>query len=79
LYLLEKNTLITLGGYDALPIAVRGTIPTIFDLRITMTLNHVAIQLFVAGLKPTIHHEMMKGMLVLLYDAFQQANTLEKN
>jgi hypothetical protein len=52
--------------------------PTIFDLGITTALNHVAIQLFVAGLKPSIRDEMMKNMPVLLWDAFQQAITLEK-
>jgi hypothetical protein len=38
----------------------------------------VAIQLFVAGLKPSIRDEMMKNMPVLLWEAFQQAITLEK-
>jgi hypothetical protein len=38
----------------------------------------VAIQLFVAGLKPAIRDNMMKAMPVVLWDAFQQAITLEK-
>ena len=49
-----------------------------FDLGITTALNHVAIQLFVAGLKPAIRDNMMKAMPILLWDTFQQAITLEK-
>jgi hypothetical protein len=43
-----------------------------------MALSHVAIQLFVAGLKPAISDEMVKSMLVPLWNAFQQAIILEK-
>jgi hypothetical protein len=53
-----------LAGFNELPVAIRGTIHTTFDLRITTALNHVAIQLFVAGLKPSIQDEMMKNMPV---------------
>jgi hypothetical protein len=48
-----------------LPAAVQGTIPTIFDFGIT-----TALKLFVVGLKPAFVKKMMKGMLVLLWDAF---------
>jgi hypothetical protein len=67
-----------LVGFIDPPLAIRGIIPTIFDLGIITALDHVAIQLFVAGLKPSIGDEMMKNMPVLLWDAFQQAITLEK-
>jgi hypothetical protein len=35
-----------------------------FDFGITMALDDVAIQVFVAGLKPAIQGDMMKGMPV---------------
>ncbi len=44
--------LVVLVGYAALPANVREIIPAQFDLGITIALNHVAIQLFVAVLKP---------------------------
>jgi hypothetical protein len=46
--------IVTLAGYNKLHVAIRGTVLTIFDLGITTALNHVANQLFVAGLKPAI-------------------------
>jgi hypothetical protein len=46
--------IVALVGYKELPVAIRGTVLTIFDLGITTALNHVAIQLFVTGLKPAI-------------------------
>jgi hypothetical protein len=46
-----------LAGFGALAEPIRHIIPTIFDLGITTALNHVAIQLFVAGLKPSIKDE----------------------
>ncbi len=67
-----------LAGFEALADPVKQIVPTIFDLGVTTALNHVAIQLFVAGLKPAIRDEMMKNMPVLLWEAFQQAITLEK-
>jgi hypothetical protein len=70
--------IVGLAGYAALPVVVRGFILTMFDLGITTALNHVAIQLFVAVLKPTIGDEMMKVMSVLLWGALQQAITLVK-
>jgi hypothetical protein len=57
--------ILALVGYDAFLVAVQGTIPTFFDLGITTALNHVAIQLFAAGLKTASHDEMMKRMPVL--------------
>jgi hypothetical protein len=44
--------LVVLVGYAALPANVREIIPAQFDLGITIALSHVAIQLFVAVLKP---------------------------
>ena len=70
--------IVALAGYNALHADIRGIIPTMVDLGITAAFNHVAIQLFVAGLKPAIRDEMMKNMPVILWDAFQQAITLEK-
>jgi hypothetical protein len=45
----------------------------IFDLGIIKLLNHVSIQLFVADIKLAIRDEIMKGLPVVLWDAFQQA------
>ena len=67
-----------LAGFPALHDDIRNIVPTTFDLGITTALNHVAIQLFVAGLKPAIRDDMMKAMPIILWDAFQQAITLEK-
>ncbi len=50
-----------------------------FDFEFTTALNHTAIQLFEAGLKPAIQDEMMKGRPVLLWDTSQQYFTLEKH
>ena len=70
--------ILNLDGYGALDADVRGFLPGIIDMGITAAFNHVAIQLFVAGLKPAIRDDLMKNMPVILWDAFQQAITLEK-
>jgi hypothetical protein len=57
---------------------VCGVIHTVVDLSITTALNHIATQLFVAGLRPAIWVEMIKGLPVLLWDTFQQDITLAK-
>ncbi len=43
----------------ALHADISGIIPTIVDLGISTALNHVAIQLFVPGLKPTFRDKMV--------------------
>ena len=45
---------------------------------ITNALNHVGLQIFVANMKPAIRGELMKEMPATLYEAYQQALTLEK-
>jgi hypothetical protein len=54
-----------LEGFATLHADVWGFIPTIVDVGITASVNHVAIQLFVDGLKPAIQDEMRKDMPVL--------------
>jgi hypothetical protein len=62
----------------SLDVDICGVMPRMTDIGITTALSHVVHQLFVAGLKPAIEDEIMKAMTVLLWDAFQQAITLEK-
>jgi hypothetical protein len=47
------------------------------NLGITTELNH-SHSVVCVGLKPAFRDKMMKGTSVLLWDAFQQAITLEK-
>jgi hypothetical protein len=55
--------IVAVEGYAALHADICGVITKLFDLGITTALNHVAIQLFVAGFKPA-RDEMMKAMPV---------------
>ena len=71
--------IMALAGFNALHANVRiGPPQAIFDLGMKTAMNHVGIQLFVAGLKPQIRDELMKDMPAVLWDAFQNALTLEK-
>jgi hypothetical protein len=67
-----------LAGFGALHVDIHVVSLTWVHLGITAALNHRAIQLFVAGLKPAIQDEMMKGMGVILWYAFQEVITFEK-
>ncbi len=60
-----------LAQFDALHANFRGVILTMVDL-VIITDNHVAIQLFVAGLKPAIWDEMMKAIPVFCWTFFNK-------
>jgi hypothetical protein len=53
--------IVTLERYDALHAHICGVTPTMVDLGITTAFNHVAIQQFVASLKPALWDKMMKA------------------
>ena len=48
------------------------------NLGITIFANHIALQVFVAGLRPSIRNELMKRMPDTLWNAFQQALAFER-
>ena len=73
------NDIVALAGFAALDVAIRvGPPQAIFTLGMKTAMNHVGIQIFVAGLKPHLRDEIMKDMPGVLWDAFQSALTLEK-
>ena len=71
--------IVALAGFAALPEAARqNTAQGLVNMGITIAINHMGLQLFVAGLRPTIRDEMMKNMPDSLWTAFQTALNLEK-
>ena len=71
--------IIALQGFNALAANLRNEPPqALFNLGMKTAMNHVGIQLFVAGLRPQIRDDLMKDMPATLWEAFQSALTLEK-
>ena len=70
---------VALAGYAALAANVRADgIATLINIGITTAMNHIGLQLFVAGLRSSIRDELMKNMPASLWEAFQSAMALEK-
>lgn len=70
---------IALAGYNAIPAADRRAgVQHLLDTGITTAMNHIGLQLFVAGLRSSIRDELMKNMPASLWEAFQNAVSLEK-
>ena len=70
---------VALAGYAALAADVRaGGIAALINIGITTAMNHIGLQLFVAGLRSSIRDELMKNMPASLWEAFQAAMALEK-
>ena len=73
------NAVSGLQGFDAIPAADRTAgLQANLDLGVAAILNHLAIQIFVAGLRPSIRDKMMENMPVDLWNALQDALRLEK-
>ena len=70
---------VALAGYAALAANVRADgIANLINTGITTAMNHIGLQLFVAGLRSSIRDELMKNMPVSLWAAFQSAMAMEK-
>ena len=68
-----------LAGYAALAADVKTNgIAALINTGITTAMNHIGLQLFVAGLRSSIRDELMKNMPDSLWAAFQSAMALEK-
>ena len=68
-----------LGGFNALPNAVKdGTVANLIRHGATNAFNHMGLHLFLTNLKPALRDELLKNPPATLYDAFQQAVTLER-
>jgi hypothetical protein len=67
-------------GFNALPANVRIQPPqALFDLGMNeKAMNHVGIQLMVAGLRPQIRDDLMKDIPPNLWDASQSALTWKR-
>ena len=55
-----------------------GHLETMVNLGVTIAVNHIGIQMFVAGLRSSIRDKMMENMPTELYAALQRALDLEK-
>ncbi len=68
-----------LAGFVALTAArQRGIISELVTHGATAAFNHMALNLFISNLCPTLRDELLKARPVTLYAAFQQAITLEQ-
>ena len=73
------DEIIALNGFNGLAAPIRNeTAQNIGNVGITIALNHVGMQMFVAGLKSNFRDKMLEAMPATLWDAFQQALGLEK-
>ena len=71
--------IVALAGFNALAAGIRNdTIPDTIDKGITIAMNHVGMQLFVAGMKPIYRDKMMENMPNSLWEAFQEGLRFEK-
>ena len=70
---------VALAGYAGLAANVRNNgIAALINSGITTAMNHIGLQLFVAGLRSSIRDELMKNMPDSLWAAFQAAMAMEK-
>ena len=70
---------VALAGYAGLAANVRNNgIAALINSGITTAMNHIGLQLFVAGLRSSIRDELMKNMPDSLWAAFQSAMAMEK-
>ena len=70
---------VALAGYAGLAANVRNDgIAALINSGITTAMNHIGLQLFVAGLRSSIRDELMKNMPDSLWAAFQAAMAMEK-
>ena len=70
---------VALAGYAGLAADVRNNgIAALINSGITTAMNHIGLQLFVAGLRSSIRDELMKNMPDSLWAAFQSAMAMEK-
>ena len=68
-----------LAGFNALAVNVKEETARRYMVDgATIMLNHVALQIFVAGLRQAIREEMMKAMPPTFLDAYKQALNLER-
>ncbi len=71
--------LIALFGWGAAPEAVNNaTAEAYMTTGVTSVLNHLALQLFIAYLRPKFIEELMKNIPEALYDAVTMAQDMEK-
>ena len=70
--------IVALAGFAALPAATRADGQTKVNLGITIAINHIGMQLFVAGLKQLYRDKMLEDMPDTLWAAFQAALALER-
>lgn len=71
--------ILALEGWGAAPEASKNaTAGAYMRTGATSAFNHVALQLFIANLRPNLREELMKNIPETLYDAFTMAQDMEK-
>lgn len=71
--------IVALAGFNALNAAIKdGTVSNLIRHGATSAFNHMGLHLFLTNLKPVLRDELLKNPPATLYDAFQQAVTLER-
>ena len=71
--------IVALAGFNALPNNIKnGTVANLIRHGATHAFNHMGLHLFLTNLKPTLRDELLKNPPATLYEAFQQAVTLER-
>jgi hypothetical protein len=71
--------IVALGGFGGLADAVKdGTVANLIRHGATHAFNHMGLHLFLTNLKPVLRDELLKTPPATLYEAFQQAVTLER-
>jgi hypothetical protein len=71
--------IVALGGFGGLADAVKdGTVSNLIKHGATSAFNHMGLHLFLTNLKPMLRDELLKTPPATLYEAFQQAVTLER-
>lgn len=74
------TAIIALAGYNAIPEADRRAgVQRLLDTGITTAMNHIGLQLFVAGLRSSIRDELMKNMPAFLWKPFKMPSRWRKS
>lgn len=71
--------IVALQGWAGAPEASKNaTAAAYMKTGVTSAFNHLALQLFIANLRPNLREELMKNIPETLYDAFTMAQDMEK-
>jgi hypothetical protein len=70
--------ILTLDGWGAVPDASKNDTAAAYKGNgVTSAFNHLALQLFIANLRPNLREELLKNILDTLFDAFAMAQDIE--